>query len=61
MTILAQRQVGEENENLLFQFLLLYIALYYYLKIDHVSVKIYIVNPKANTSKIKKLDIKPLM
>lgn len=43
-----------ENENLLFQFHLLHIALYYYLKIDHVSVKISIVNPKANTSKIKK-------
>lgn len=43
-----------ENENLLFQFRLLHIALYYYLKTDHVSVKISIVNPKANTSKIKK-------
>lgn len=44
-----------ENENLLFQFRLLHIALYYYLKTDHVSVKISIVNPKANTSKIKKI------
>ena len=36
-----------------FQFLLPHIALYYYLKIGHVSIKIYIVSPKAKTWKNK--------
>ena len=58
MPVLAQKQVGGGKcKSTVFhlQFLLLHIALYYYLKIGHV-------NPKANTWKIKQnLDIKPLM